>query len=267
MRRILNLILGVVFGVLLISSEIVLANPSGQGVGGSLNGSGQSLVGWVESGGKWLYYKGGQKVTGWQKLRWSQGEDWFYFNSSGEMLANTDTPDGYHVDGNGVWDGKNKKSGTNSSGASGRTEDVNSGPGVSGSSGSRGSSSLSSGTTVSTSGGSAILGDSADCGGDFLGFRPWYKGLTTSDCQIGKPNNISLFVWTIVLNILFDLFLGVGFTALGFIIYGGFKYLMSGGDAGKVASGKKIITAALIGLAIAMMSTIIVNTIIGVLKG
>ena len=85
--------------------------------------------GWVQAGDKWLYYSGGvplkgwqrlswsggenwfyfddngYMLTGWQKLKWSGGEDWFYFDNNGAMLADTYTPDGYYVDTNGVWDG------------------------------------------------------------------------------------------------------------------------------------------------------------------
>ena len=35
---------------------------------------------------------------------------WYYFNIGTYMVANADTPDGYHVDENGVWDGKARRS-------------------------------------------------------------------------------------------------------------------------------------------------------------
>lgn len=41
--------------------------------------------GWVEENGKWKYYANGTAVKGWQKLSWSGGTDWFYFNTKGEM--------------------------------------------------------------------------------------------------------------------------------------------------------------------------------------
>ena len=38
------------------------------------------------------------------KTGWIQsGNKWYYLNSSGAMLVNTITPDGYRVDANGVW--------------------------------------------------------------------------------------------------------------------------------------------------------------------
>ena len=38
---------------------------------------------------------------------WYQDTDgkYYYFNMAALMAVNTDTPDGYHVDENGVWDG------------------------------------------------------------------------------------------------------------------------------------------------------------------
>jgi N-acetylmuramoyl-L-alanine amidase len=42
--------------------------------------------GWYKESGLWYYYKGGSKLTGWQKLKWSKGEDWFYLGTSGAMV-------------------------------------------------------------------------------------------------------------------------------------------------------------------------------------
>ena len=43
--------------------------------------------GWITWCEKWLYFKEGNSLKGWQKLDWSQGNDWFYFNSDGIMLT------------------------------------------------------------------------------------------------------------------------------------------------------------------------------------
>ena len=40
----------------------------------------------------------GYMITGWKQIK----GQWYYFNDKGEMLLNTVTPDGYHVDENGV---------------------------------------------------------------------------------------------------------------------------------------------------------------------
>lgn len=111
----------------------------------------------------------------------------------------------------------------------------------------------------------------------FLGLRPWYAGLAENvngSCVVKWPakdggtasgDDLASFVWKIVLNISADIALLVGYVAIGFVIYGGFKYIMSTGEPGKVAEAKKMITNALIGLVIAVLATVIVNTILVVI--
>lgn len=106
------------------------------------------------------------------------------------------------------------------------------------------------------------------CGApEFLGFRPWYRDLCTGDnrgtdevIQPENENETVTFIWTVVLNILYDLFLAVGYLALGFVIYGGFLYIMAQGDPGRAAKGQKTLTSAIIGTILAMAATVIVNT-------
>lgn len=43
--------------------------------------------GWNQVNGKWRYIKGGKVLTGWQKLVWSGGTDYFYFDTSGYMIT------------------------------------------------------------------------------------------------------------------------------------------------------------------------------------
>ena len=113
----------------------------------------------------------------------------------------------------------------------------------------------------------------AGCDDDVLfGIRPWYKGLTTTvngDCVIDKTkaegDKMPSFVWRIVLNITADLTVLIGYGAIIFVIWGGFKYIMSNGEPGKVAQAKSILTNAMIGLAVALLATVIVNTIIAVI--
>ncbi|MBR2996936.1 hypothetical protein IKF33_00650 [Candidatus Saccharibacteria bacterium] len=106
---------------------------------------------------------------------------------------------------------------------------------------------------------------------NFLGFRPWYEGLTDGSGVIQAPtgdtsgNSIAKFVWTIVANILVDLFMAVGFLAVGFLMYGGYLYIMSNGDPNKTASGMKTIKAAIIGLIIAILANVIIRTILVIL--
>lgn len=110
---------------------------------------------------------------------------------------------------------------------------------------------------------------SGSCGAPvFLGFKPWYADLCTNDTrsensEIVQPSNDEQtiqFIWTVVLNILFDAFLAVGYLSVGFIIYGGFLYIMAQGDPGKALKGQKTLTTAIIGMILTMSATVIVNT-------
>ena len=119
-------------------------------------------------------------------------------------------------------------------------------------------------------------GDISACEHTFLGLRPWYSGqvkLVGNKCVVVTPGDdasngdIASFVWRIILNISADIALIVGYLAIFFIIFGGYKYIMSTGEPGKVTQAKQIITNAVIGLVIAILATIIVNTIIMVAGG
>ena len=59
----------------------------------------------------------------------------------------------------------------------------------------------------------------------------------------------------------------VGTISLLFIIIGGFRYMTARGDQEAAASGKKTMTNAIIGLAIVILSYIIVVVVINALKG
>lgn|SRR5574344_271228 len=116
----------------------------------------------------------------------------------------------------------------------------------------------------------------ADCeGGTVLGFKAWYSGLTMGpECTIdpsnfqGDQNAVTVTVWKIILNLVFDVSLVIGLVAVMLILYGSFRYyLMAGGDPGKVMKAKKIITNAAIGLVIGILASVISNTIIMVIGG
>ena len=108
-----------------------------------------------------------------------------------------------------------------------------------------------------------------NCKDTLLGFRPWYysgNGLICQDGEIQSPEKddpdaLSRYIWVIVLNVVFDLMLAVGYIALGMVIYGGYLYMMAQGDPGRAARGKKTLTTAVIGVVIAMGATVIVNTL------
>lgn len=55
----------------------------------------------------------------------------------------------------------------------------------------------------------------------------------------------------------------VGVIAIIFILYGGFKYITSGGDSSKVTTAKNAIIYAIIGLIIVALAQFIVNFVLG----
>ncbi len=67
--------------------------------GGSVKANASS--GWVQSGNQWFYYRedGTKACNFWVKTN----EKWYYLGSDGTMLKDTVTPDGYRLDGAGVW--------------------------------------------------------------------------------------------------------------------------------------------------------------------
>lgn len=85
-----------------------------------LDSSGAMLTGWQQIGGHWYYLDGsGMMLTGWQQINgrryylnssgvmltgWQNiNGSWYYLDGSGALLTNTRTPDGYYVDGSGVY--------------------------------------------------------------------------------------------------------------------------------------------------------------------
>jgi len=112
---------------------------------------------------------------------------------------------------------------------------------------------------------SRFAGCTAGSGGTFLGLPTWYKYLPTSDNIAGKctprldllnnPNSIAAIVLAIV-----ELLLRLGgMVALGFVIYGGFRYLTSQGEPENTNSARQTIINALIGLFIVILATGIVR--------
>ena len=113
----------------------------------------------------------------------------------------------------------------------------------------------------------------------FFALKPWYHNLTNSDCSIKNPSELkpdkedtegkndkdstgmATFIWTIVLNILYDISVLVGYFTILMIAWGGYLYMFSRGDVGKAEKGKKTLISAIIGLVIAMLASVIMNTI------
>lgn len=98
-----------------------------------------------------------------------------------------------------------------------------------------------------------------------LTFPSWYKNLDCvsrqrSDGQIYQQPEITKLndIWIVALNIVEALIGAAAYVAVGFIIWGGIKYIRSRGDPGKITEAKMAITQAVIGLGIALASTAIV---------
>jgi len=106
------------------------------------------------------------------------------------------------------------------------------------------------------------------CTARFLTFPAWYRGLPRQGCTIKSPGNgtsdsLTKFIFTVVVNIIEIGLQLVAYAAVGYVIYGGFKYLTAAGDPSRVTAGRKIITNALIGLVLSFMSIAIVNLVAG----
>lgn len=103
--------------------------------------------------------------------------------------------------------------------------------------------------------------DGADC--------PYFLGLTSWDCGVNITDETSLKsgIWTIAANVATDIAVIAAYLVLGYVIYGGYQYIFSQGDPGKVANGKKTLAQAFIGLAVVMAANLIMGTIRIVLVG
>lgn len=101
--------------------------------------------------------------------------------------------------------------------------------------------------------------------GKILTLKPWYDGLTKGDCSIkdigSDADSQANFIWKIALNIVDDLLQLIGYTTIGYIMYGGFLMMTSNGAPDKAARGRKTIMSAAIGLVIALASVALVNFI------
>lgn len=101
--------------------------------------------------------------------------------------------------------------------------------------------------------------------GKILTLKPWYSGLTNNDCSLKSPgadtNSQANYIWKIALNIVDDLLQLIGYTTVGYIMYGGFLMMTSNGAPDKAARGRKTIMSAAIGLVIALASVALVNFI------
>ncbi|MBB1558371.1 hypothetical protein HG437_003240 [Candidatus Saccharibacteria bacterium] len=102
---------------------------------------------------------------------------------------------------------------------------------------------------------------------NFLGMPAWYRGLQKQDdcATIRSDLETQTILLTIGLNILQAAMVVVAYVAIGFIIKGGYMYMVSTGSPDAMARAKNTVRDALIGLVIAITAAMVVNTIAGIL--
>jgi hypothetical protein len=107
----------------------------------------------------------------------------------------------------------------------------------------------------------------ASCGGSFLGFPTWYRGLEVdppNDCSIKnlKGEDPSGIVFTVALNIIDIVLRIIGIVAVGFVIWGGFQYIISRGEPERTKSGLTTVRNAIIGMTIAIIASVVVSFVV-----
>jgi len=111
-----------------------------------------------------------------------------------------------------------------------------------------------------------LINFAAGCpGGGLLGFPTWYKYLPPMYVDgICSPQLNSLSaVWLIAAAIIEILLRVAALVAVAFVIYGGFQLITSQGDPNKTAQARSTIINALVGLAVAILSGVIIGFIAG----
>jgi hypothetical protein len=108
---------------------------------------------------------------------------------------------------------------------------------------------------------------------DFFTFPTWSRGLMCADedgdkkpdggVVIVKDSSPAALIFTVALNIIDIALRIVAIIAVGFVIYGGFRYLTSQGAPEATKNAQDTILKAVIGMAIAMVSAIIVSFLVG----
>jgi hypothetical protein len=136
---------------------------------------------------------------------------------------------------------------------------------------------LGGGMSLSTATASAAVAPECDGSGSFLFFPTWYRYLDISfvdgSCQINLPeDSLGNTDWQQVLPRVglaaIDILLRVGtIVAIGFVMYGGFRYITSQGEPDGTKAARQTILNAVIGLIITLLATGIVAFAANVLTG
>lgn len=126
---------------------------------------------------------------------------------------------------------------------------------------------------------SAPIASAATSGGDcgqqgVLGFPLWYRGLASQDsegnCNIETPtssDDISGFISQIALNVLEIALVATAYVSVFFIMFGGFKFIVSRGNPDASAKARSTILYAVIGLVVSIAAASAVNFIVSNLLG
>lgn len=117
-------------------------------------------------------------------------------------------------------------------------------------------------SAINTSGIQQFAAD--NCKTRLLGLPTWYQYLPTDEsCEI-QTGDLGGMVVVLVIMALIDILLTLaGLMAVGFIIFGGFKYITSQGEPGKLVAARQTILNAVIGLVIAIIASRVVAFIAG----
>lgn len=95
-------------------------------------------------------------------------------------------------------------------------------------------------------------------GGSFFGFPPWHACLEHD--STGGPVIKSLDdIWKIAFPLVETLLKAAGYIAVGYIIWGGFKFIKAQGQPGEITSARSTILNAVIGLVLCLLSVAIVQ--------
>ena len=109
-----------------------------------------------------------------------------------------------------------------------------------------------------------ITASAACCSIKYLTLTALYTELLDRSCEINSPDivgGLSPFIWKIVSNVIEIALQAVAYISVGFIIYGGYLYMIGAGSADKMVNARKTILNAVIGLVISFFSVVAVNLI------
>lgn len=102
---------------------------------------------------------------------------------------------------------------------------------------------------------------------NYLGLEPWYACLQK---KYGGQIKITNFndIWLVVLPLLEDFIRAAGYIAVGFIFWGGIKYIKSQGNPSETTQARDVIRNAVIGLVWVLLSVAVVEFVaVGIQTG